>query len=130
MRDFNAGNINGDVTINDSSKQEEYKLLIHCNNDELLHEEAHRRKVLYKERRRKYKITIKILAGCGMLLLFAGGWFFFKGHWDVVSALTGLAGGLFGFATLSGADTPTAFEKRQIDALNEIDTLLRERDVR
>ena len=130
MRDFNSGDINGDVTINDHSNKIEYKLLIHCDNEELLAEEVHRKKVLRKERKRKSSVVLKMLAGCGALLLFAAGWYFFHGKLDMVSALTGLAGGFFAFATLSGADTPNAFEKRQINALKEIDILLRERDVR
>lgn len=130
MRDFSSGDINGDVTINDHSNQTNYKLLIHCDNEELLAEEMHRIKVLRKERRRKSKVMFKIFSGCGLLLLFAGGWYLLKGQLDMVSALSGLGGVILTFATLSGADTPNAFEKRQIDALDEINTLLRERDVR
>ncbi|NYU09441.1 hypothetical protein A8O28_10025 [Enterobacteriaceae bacterium CCUG 67584] len=130
MRDFNSGDINGDVTINDHSNQVSYKLLIHCNNEELLEEEIHRKKVLRKERKRKSKALLKVFAGCGMLLLFASGWYLFQGQLDMVSALAGLAGGALALATLSRADMPNAFEKRQLDALEEIDTLLRERDVR
>ncbi|MBJ8796091.1 DUF4149 domain-containing protein [Citrobacter freundii] len=130
MRDFSSGDINGDVNINDYSNQTHYKLLIHCDNEELLAEEIHRIKVLRKERRRKSKVMFKILSGCGLLLLFTGGWYLIKGQLDMVSALSGLGGVILTFATLSGADTPNAFEKRQIDALDEINTLLRERDVR
>lgn len=39
MRDFNSGDINGDVTINDHSTENKFKLFIHCDNDELLSEE-------------------------------------------------------------------------------------------
>lgn len=35
MRDFSSGDINGDVNINDYSNQTHYKLLIHCDNEEL-----------------------------------------------------------------------------------------------
>lgn len=130
MRDFSSGDINGDVNINDHSNQTHYKLLIHCDNKELLAEEIHRIKVLRKERRRKSKVMFKILSGYGLLLLFAGGWYLLKGQLDMVSALSGLGGVILTFATLSGADIPNAFEKRQIDALDEINTLLTERDVR
>ncbi|WP_197975054.1 MULTISPECIES: hypothetical protein [unclassified Klebsiella] len=130
MRDFNSGNINGDVTINDHSKQNEFKLLIYCDNDELISEEQHRLKILRKERNRKSTIVLKILAGCGLLMLFAGGWYFFHGQWDLVSGLTGLAGGVFSLATIYGSNTPTPFEKRQLDALQEINLILRERDFR
>jgi hypothetical protein len=100
MRDFNSGDINGDVTINDHSTEQKFKLFIHCDNDELLSEEQHRLKVLEKERKRKSTLALKILAGCGILMLFAGGWYYIHGQWDLVSSLTGFAGGLFSLATV------------------------------
>lgn len=130
MRDCNSGNINGDVTINDHSNQHASKLLIYCDNDELISEEQHRLKVLQKERKRKSTIFLKILAGCGLLMLFAGGWYFIHGQWDLVSGLTGLAGGVFSLTAICSSNTPTPFEKRQLDALREINLILRERDFR
>lgn len=130
MRDFNSGDIHGDVTINDHSSVDEYKLLQHCNNEELLHEEDHRRKVLKKERVRKNSITWKFIAFSAFLLLVAAGWFYFHGKMDAVTLFIGAAGVLTGMATLQQADKKTPFEKRQIETLNEIHTLLRERNVR
>ncbi|HHT5347811.1 TPA: hypothetical protein ACTY9I_005736 [Raoultella planticola] len=130
MRDFNSGDIKGDVTINDHSTENKFKLLIHCDNDELLSEEQHRLKILAKERKRKSTLALKILAGCGILMLFAGGWYYIHGQWDLVSGLTGFAGGFFSLATICRSDVPTTFEKRQLDALQEINLILRERDVR
>ncbi|MEX2964651.1 hypothetical protein [Microbulbifer sp. TYP-18] len=130
MRDFNSGDIHGDITINDNSKNNEYKLLIHCNNEELLHEELHRKQLLRNERSRKNGITWKFLAFSAFLLLVAGGWFYIQGAMNTVTLLVGAAGVMTGMATLQQADKKTSFEQRQIATLNEIHTLLRERGVR
>ncbi|MBN8413592.1 hypothetical protein [Halomonas litopenaei] len=130
MRDFNPGDIHGDVTINDNSENSVYKLLIHCNNEELLHEEAHRNQLLRDERSRKNGVTWKFLAFLALLLLVAAGWFYIQGSMNAVTFLIGAASVMTGIATLQQADKQTPFEKRQIATLNEIHTLLRERDVR
>lgn len=130
MRDFNSGDIHGDVTIQDNSNNNEYKLLINCNNEELLAEEKHRHEVLNKERSRKNGVTWKFLGFSGLMLLIAAAWFLIQDKMNLVSFLTGAAGVVTGFATLQQADKSTPFEKRQIAALNEINALLRERGAR
>lgn len=130
MRDFKSGDIHGDVTINDSSRVTEYKLLVHCNNDELLGEEEHRRKILRKERSRKGKIFFRFICLAVSLLLIAAVWFYFKGELDDVTVFIGGAGVAVGIATLQRSDNKSQFERRQIDALNEINHILRERGVR
>lgn len=130
MRDFNSGDIHGDVTINDNSENNEYKLLIHCNNEELLHEEKHRQKLLRNERSRKNGVTWKFLAFAALLLLVAAVWFYFDGQMNAVTLITGIASVFTGMATLKQAENQTPFEQRQIVALNEIHNLLRERGVR
>lgn len=130
MRDFNSGDINGDVTINDSSNNVEYKLLIHCNNEELMQEEIHRSNLLRNERSRKNKVTWKFLAGAAVLILISASWFQITGAMNMVTFLTGAAGVMTGLATLQQADRQTPFEQRQIAILNEIHTLLRERGAR
>ncbi len=129
MRDFKSGDINGDVNIIDSSKNEN-KLLVNCSNDELLLEEEHRKNILRGERKRKSKVTLKFFGFCAVLLLIAAGWYFINGKMDIVSTLTGGAGIALGVANLSQADKTTEFEMRQINALNEIHMILRERGVR
>lgn len=49
MRDFNSGDIVGDVNIIDNSNNNQFKLLIHCDNEELLQEEVHRWGLVKKE---------------------------------------------------------------------------------
>jgi len=130
LRDFNSGDIHGDVTIQDNSDNNEYKLLIHYNNEELLAEEKHRREVLNKERSRKNSVIWKFLGLSGLMLLVAAVWFLIQNEMNLVSFLTGAAGVLTGFATLQQADKSTPFEQRQVAALNEINALLRERGAR
>jgi hypothetical protein len=130
LRDFNSGDIHGDVTINDNSENNEYKLLIHCNNEELFHEETHRKELLRNECSRKNGVTWKFLAFSALLLLIAAGWFYIQGTMNAVTFLIGAAGVMTGMATLQQADKQTPFEHRQIATLNEIHTLLRERGAR
>lgn len=130
LRDFNSGDIHGDVIINDHSENNECKLLIHCNNEELLHEESHRRKLLRNELVRKNGVMWKFLALSALLLVVAACWFYIQGTMNAVTFLIGAAGVITGMATLQQADKHTPFEQRQIATLNEIHTLLRERGVR
>lgn len=130
MRDFNSGDIHGDVTIQDNHNTNEYKLLIHCNNEELRAEEKHRRKILNHERTRKNSVAWKFLGSAGLMLLIAAAWFLIQNQMNLVSFLTGAASILVGYATLQQAGKPTDFEQRQIAVLNEINALLRERGVR
>lgn len=130
MRDFNSGDIHGDVTINDNSENNEYKLLVHCNNEELLNEESHRKELLRNERSRKNGMTWKFLAFSALLLLVAAGWFYIQGEMNAVTLVIGAASVMTGMATLQQSDKQTPFEQRQISTLNEIHTLLRERGVR
>lgn len=130
MRGFSSGDIHGDVTIQDNSNTNEYKLLIHCNNEEFLAEEKHRHVILKKERSRKNSVTWKFLGFSGLMLFIAAVWFLIQDQMNLVSFLTGAAGILVGLASLQQADKTTPFEQRQIAALNEINALLRERGVR
>jgi predicted anti-sigma-YlaC factor YlaD len=130
LRDFNSGDIHGDVTINDNSSNTDYKLLIHCSNEELLHEEQHRQDLLRKERSRKSWVTWRFIALSALLLLIAAGWFYIQGEMNSVTLLVGAAGVMTGMATLKQVEQQTPFEQRQIATLNEINTLLRERRAR
>lgn len=130
MRDFNSGDIHGDVTIQDNSNTNEYKPLIYCNNEELLAEEKHRRAILNNERALKNSVTWKLVGFAGLMMLIAAVWFLIQDQMNLVSFLTGASSVLVGYAALQQADKPTAFEQRQIAALNEINALLRERGAR
>lgn len=131
MRDINAGrdiNVKGDFVVNDSSQQ--YKLLIHCSNEELLAEEPYRRQHLADERKAKTNRFLRFIAIAASFIFIAGIWFWFKGNMDFFSFAIGAAGFLVGLAGLKIYERPTEFELRQIAALAEINLLLRERGVR
>lgn len=131
MKDIKSGrdiNIHGDLTINDNST--EYKLLIHCSNKELIEEEKHRRKILKNEHSAKLQRFIPIWTTCAVALAFAAIWYWLNGKIDVYSLLSGTSGTMLALASLSSYEKPNNFEQRQIDALEEIHNLLRDRGAR
>ena len=130
MRDVNIGgqiNAGRDVILNDSSQP---KLLVQCNNDELVAEERHRHGVLKKERARRNGIFVKICIVAGALFLFAVIWAHIRGSTDLVSFMSGAAGILLAIANFKAMEKPSPFEARQVAALEEIHMILRERGVR
>lgn len=130
MRDFNSGDIHGDVQINDNSNNTKYKLLIHCTPEELIQEESHRKALLADERSRKNRTNFRFFGLAIFLLFIASCWYWIQGAIDIASLVIGMAGVIVGIKTLQTSDTPTDFEKRQLLTLQEISTLLRERGVR
>lgn len=130
MRDFNSGDINGDVNIIDGSGNNQYKLLIHCDNDELFHEEEHRWGLVKQERNKRFCGTLRVFAFCAVLVLVAAIWYWVTGKMELINTLIGFAGVGIGLANLAQADKPTEFEMRQLNTLKEIHTLLRERGIR
>lgn len=130
MRDIKAGrdiNVEGDIIVNDQSQ--EYKLLIHCTNSELLAEKQHRQGILAEERSAKFNRFMSGLGVAATLLFVAGAWYWFQGSTDIFSFLTGGSGFILGLASLKVYEKPTLFEQRQLAALQEIHMLLRERGV-
>ena len=131
MRDIKADrdiNVKGDMIVNDQSQ--EYKLLIHCSNDELIAEEQHRHGVLEGERSAKLNRFMTALGIAATLLFIAGVWYWFRRNVDLFSFFTGGAGFIVGLASLKVYEKPTLFEQRQLAALQEIHMLLRERGAR
>lgn len=132
MRDINAGrdiNVDGPVIITDNSQQQ-YKLLIHCTNEELLEEEPLRKQNLALERKGKLNRFLVFIAFAALLAFAAATWYWFKGEMDAFSLVSGATGLMLGIASLKIWEHPTEFEQRQIDALNEIHMILKERGVR
>lgn len=131
MKDIKSGrdiNIHGDLTINDNSS--EYKLLSHCNNNELVAEEKHRFQILSNERAAKFKRFIPIWSLCALALAFAALWYWLHGKMDLFSLLSGASGLILGLSSVSTYEKPNTFEQRQINALEEINDLLRDRGAR
>jgi len=129
MRDFKSGDIHGDVNINDNSSTS-YKLLIHCSTTELLDEEQYRRSLLEREQATRWGRVYKLLGVAVLAGLVAAVWLFLEGRMDAVTLVLGLCALVVGYAAVKGSTIRTDFEQRQIDALQEIHTLLRERGAR
>ena len=130
MRDFNVGNdlhVKGDLHINDNSNQS--KLLIDCSNNELFEERTHRKSLLSGERKSKWKRMAIAWLGIGCVLGIAAIWFYYQGNPNLSSLVLGLGGFGTAFASIKVLEQPTEFEARQIDALNEIRLILRERGI-
>ncbi|WP_312738088.1 hypothetical protein [Stenotrophomonas sp.] len=129
MRDFNAGDIHGDVSINDNSSNI-YKNLNQCTAAELLEEEQCRLKLLREEKAMRRGRVYKLLGVAVLFGLGAAGWFFLRGSMDAVAFVLGFLAVVVAFAGVKRADTPTDFELRQAATLRDIRTLLRERGAR
>jgi hypothetical protein len=131
MRDFRAvGDINvgGNVIIDDSSQL--YKPYAQCSNEVLLKDEVHRQDLLNSERSRKWRIFTKSLLGGGALLVAASIWFYIQGRMNFASLVLGIGGCMISAASFQFFSKPTEFELRQLEALKEIATILRERGIR
>ena len=128
MRDFKSGNIGGDVYIEDNSF--EYKPLGQLSDDELIKEEKNRNSLLENERVDKHKNFLRTMAFAVILIIIAASWFFYKGDMNSMTFLLGAAGVIVALVSIRNMDEPSEFEVRQVQALNEIHMLLRERGVR
>lgn len=129
MRDFNSGHINGNVTINNNSNNNRPIPLHECTNEELITEMRHRKGLLIKERSRKKRNLLRFLIFASVLMLIAAALYSIQGTITLASLCLGFTSAFTGFASLSALDKPTEFENRQLIALNEINHLLRERNV-
>ncbi|WP_201312646.1 hypothetical protein [Dyella sp. EPa41] len=128
MKDFKAGgdiNVGGDVYIYDNSTQ--HKLLITCTDRQLYEERLHRTAILSDERKRKWKRLglAWLIVGSG----FAAGaiWLQAIGQGAFSTLLLGLGGLTLAAASVKVIDEPTVFERRQLQALQEISFILKER---
>ena len=128
MRDLNVGrdiNVQGNMIIQDQSQ--EHKLLIHCTNEELNNEEIYRKQNLKQEKQAKFKKLMFSLCLVGVLFLMAAILYWFKGNMNMYSLLLGASSFFIGIQSINFFEKPTQFEQRQMEALNEINMILRER---
>ncbi|MDK9723146.1 MAG: hypothetical protein OEL53_18440 [Rhodospirillales bacterium] len=128
MRDIKAGrdiNVQGDVNFVDNSFQP--KLLAACSIDELYIERRHRNQLLSRERSRIWKIAGVVWFASLVLIGIAATIFYFQGKANLSSFVLGLAGLAGVIAGAKATEKPSVFEQRQLDALEEIGLLLRER---
>lgn len=125
MRDIKTGDNYGNITINDTTNH--YKPLAHCSNEELISERVHRQKLLKDEQNRKLDIFKTALAISGVCAIVVAVWYFLAGESNIAMFIIGLVGAFPTIGAIQVLDKPTAFEKRQQLALEEIKMLLRER---
>lgn len=130
MRDFRANgdiNVHGDVVITDNSQQT-YKPLTQCSNEELRAERSHRFQLLEEEKNRKSRFALSFILIAVIAGIVLAAWYFISGKVELAMFGVGIAGVVMPVAaSFKIAEQQTQFEARQIQALNEIQMLLRER---
>ena len=131
MRDFkNDGEINiqGDFNVTDKSHQE-YKLYVHCSNEELLADRPYRAENIKIEQNRKIK-RLKPFYGLTILLAFVAAiWALYQGKADLITILMGGVSAFIGFHSLRATVEPNSFQIEEQKAVNEITKILKQRRV-
>lgn len=131
MRDFNNGgdiNVNGDFNVNDNSKSE-FKLYIHCTNEELLTDRPFRAENIKIEQRKKIQ-RLKPFYALTVLLTFAAAiWAMYNGKTDLITILMGAVSAFLGYQSLIATIEPNTFQKEEQAAVNEISKILKQRRV-
>lgn len=131
MRDFTNGrgiNVGGDFFITDQSHQ--HKLLVNCTSEELIEEERFRHNQLARERAGKFKRGVIGVAVIALFFFFLGVYFWYTGKMERFDLFTAVSGISLTLSSLQIFKTSTVVEQRHLNALQEIDLLLRERAVR
>lgn len=131
MRDFNNGgdiNVNGNLNVGDNSENE-FKLYIHCTNQELIADRPFRAENIKIEQRKKIK-RLKPLYALTVLLAFAAAiWAMYNGKTDLITILMGGVSAFLGYQSLIATIEPNAFQKEEQAAVNEINKILKQRRV-
>ena len=131
MSDFNAGrDINVGKNIHIQTETFHPKPLSICTNSELFNERVHRRALLSKERKRKFKLVgflwvFAVLTISGFALYA----YFISDNPNLSSLILGLGGISTLFYSIKLFEQPSEFETRQLAALKEIRLILRERNI-
>ncbi len=130
MCDFKAGHdihIEGDVYINDQSHQP--ISLVQCTNEELYAQRQYRKQRLAREKKRKIK-RWAVLFLCGEVVLCGVAlWYHMLGNTTLSSLLLGLGSIFLGLVALQYVVVEqNDLQQAHINALREIDLILRERD--
>jgi len=129
MSDISVGggiSAGGDVVLGDNNKNGS-KLLVDCSSDELRKDFAYREELLRDERTIKWKRIAVAWLVVGTIAALAAIYFHMVGKDNLSSLVMGGAGIFMAFATMKVIENPTDFEQRQMFALQEIRTLLKER---
>lgn len=132
MRDFNNnGQINiqqGSVSISDNYT-ENYKLLIHCSNEELISERPYRIGNIELEQKRKIKKLIPMYFICACMLIATIYYIYFTQDKEIPSLIFGAGSFIVGYRALIETTAMNEFQREEQEAINEIDKLLKQRRV-
>jgi hypothetical protein len=131
LRDFNNDgqiSVNGDFNVVDHSHNE-YKLLSHCTNEELLQERPFRKENIKLEQARKVKRLMPLYALTAILFVIAAGWATVNGKADLASLIIGAASIFLAFQSLKATVEPNAFQREEQNAVAEIHKILKQRRV-
>lgn len=129
MRDFNnegSINVNGNFNVGDN---QQHKLLLHCSNEELLSERPFRKENIKIEQRKKIKRLLPFYGLSVVLLFTCAIWAMIKGNADLIAILMGLASVFTGILSIKATLEPNAFQIGEQNAVDEINTLLKQRRV-
>jgi hypothetical protein len=124
----NNGNINK-VYITDNSNNLKYKQLNQCNQNELT-EQHQKRYQLYKDEvKNKKQYYFKFSLFISFLSTGISTYLYFIGKEDMAKFILAVGGFIMPIILYNkGVEQQSEFERRQIDAINEINYLLRERN--
>ncbi|AKG68552.1 Uncharacterised protein [Serratia fonticola] len=119
--------VNGDFTVNEGS-QSEYIPFEQMNVEQLNHSLKLHQKLAKEERSRIDKISFRLLGIALFFGLALSLWSFINDGVDGAMFLIGLVGiGMPVMLALKNGEQQSAFEKRQINTINYLATLIRER---
>ena len=129
MRDFtNGGDINGNVTIVDKSSSNNYIPFEEMNVAQLHASLEHHKKLARKERANIDKACFRLFKFALAIGVILAIWYFFAGKISIAMFLIGLVGiGMPVTIAINTGEKRSEFEQRQINTINYLITLIRER---
>lgn len=130
MRDIRSEGdfvVNGDFTVNEG-EQNDYIPFELCSLEQLQVAMQHHQNLAREERKRINNISYKFLGAAIVVGLIFAGWYFINGGIDKAMFIIGVVGvGMPAFLAFKNAEHHSEFEQRQINTVNNIYTLIRER---
>jgi len=119
--------VNGDFTVNEGD-QNNYIPFEQCNLEQLQVAMQHHQNLAQEERKRINSISFKFLFVAIVVCLILAGWYFINGGIDNAMFIIGIIGvGMPVLLAIKNGEQRSEFEQRQINTVNNIYTLIRER---
>ena len=130
MRDISLDGdfvVNGDFTVNEGD-QNNYIPFGQCNLEQLQMAMQHHRNLASEERKRINSISFKLLYVAIFVGLVLASWYFINGGIENAMFIMGFVGvGMPVLLAIKNRAQRSEFEQRQINTINNIYTLIRER---